>query len=43
MTAAHAGAARRAGAAGLAVVSALCAAQDPQAAARAILAAWDAG
>ena len=40
MAAVHAAAARRAGAAGLAVVSALCAAEDPEAEARAILAAW---
>ena len=43
MSADHAAAARRAGAAGLAVVSALCAAPDAEAEARAILAAWDAG
>ncbi|PRI12406.1 thiamine-phosphate diphosphorylase [Leucobacter massiliensis] len=38
--AADAGALRRAGAAGLAVVSAVCAAQDPERAARELLAAW---
>ncbi|SFI23374.1 thiamine phosphate synthase [Albimonas pacifica] len=43
MSAAHAPAARAAGAAGLAVVSALCAAEDPLAEARALLDAWEAG
>lgn len=38
----HAGQVRQAGAAGMAVVSALCAAADPEAAAREILDAWSA-
>ncbi|MDF2232916.1 thiamine phosphate synthase [Albimonas sp. CAU 1670] len=43
LDAANAPLARRAGAAGVAVVSAICAAEDPEAAARAILDAWSAG